>query len=141
MLRVIGRRADGVVLVDIGARQAYAVDVTSKRISKMGDIEGALAQGPEWQEVPSQEASQMRWKIQRVLDGPTRQVDYQYLQVVKEQKQGPLDPWAQPAQQAQQPTQPQQPVQPVAPVAPVQPVAPAPVAAPVAPAGGGGGMV
>lgn len=126
MIRVIGRRADGVVLVDIGARQAYAVDMNSRRVSKMGDIEGALARGPEWQQVPQNEASQMRWKIQRVMDGPTRLVDYQYLQVFQEQKQGPLDPWAQQQPQAQQPPQTPQAVQPQAPQPPMQPVTPQP---------------
>lgn len=91
MLRIIGRRADGVLLVDVGSRQAYAVDVMGRRIARMGDIESPEAMSPEWVPVQKEAANQMRWKVQQVLDRPSRLVEYQYMRG-REQKVNALDP-------------------------------------------------
>lgn len=67
-MRVLGRRNDGVVLMDIGTKTAYAVDLDGNRYAYMGDVDSSLVQRTPLTEVSKDEVSGVRLAAMRVLE-------------------------------------------------------------------------
>jgi hypothetical protein len=68
VLKLLGRRVDGVLLVDIGSAQCVALDMAAARVATVGDRESATACASTWVPLTRDEADTLRWPVQRALE-------------------------------------------------------------------------